>query len=61
MIWTHRLERLKDYLNSILYNIQFTMETGINVHLSLDINIYRSPDGFLGHAVYGKLANTILY
>jgi hypothetical protein len=59
MIRSHGPEELQDFLNhlnNIHPNIQFTMETETNGHLPfLDIDIYRSSDGSLGHSVYRKL------
>jgi hypothetical protein len=55
VIWPHGPNRLRDFLdhlNSIHQSIQFTMETERDSHLPfLDINVYRRPDGFLGHSV----------
>jgi retron-type reverse transcriptase len=54
--WPHGPEKLKeflDHLNSIHTSIPFTMETESEAHLPfLDIDIYRRPDGSLGHKVY---------
>jgi hypothetical protein len=48
--------------NSIHQSIKFTMETKSKVHLLfLDSDIYRRPDGSLGHKVYGKPKQTNLY
>jgi hypothetical protein len=64
-IWPHGPDKLKDFLNhlnSIHECIQFTMETESEGHLPfLDIDIYRRPDGSLGHRVYRKATHTNLY
>jgi hypothetical protein len=58
LFWLHGLEKLSDtviHLNQIHPNIQFTLETGSDDHIPfLDIDIYRRPDGCLGHTVYRK-------
>jgi hypothetical protein len=65
VIWPHRPDNLKeflDHLNSIHTSIQFTMETESEGHFPfLDIDIYRRPDGSLGHKVYRKPTHTNLY
>jgi hypothetical protein len=65
VIWPHgpnRLGDLLDHLNSIHQSIQFTMKRERDIHLPfLDIDIYRRPDGSLGHRVYRKAAHTNLY
>jgi hypothetical protein len=65
VIWPHgpgRLSEFLDHLNSIHESIQFTMETERDGHLPfLDIDIYRKPDGSLGHKVYHKPTHTNLY
>jgi hypothetical protein len=65
VIWPHSPDRLKDFLdhlNGIHQNIQFTMEMERDGHLPfLDIDIYRRPDGSLGHRVYHKPTHTNLY
>jgi hypothetical protein len=65
VIWQHGPDKLKDFLhhlNSIHQSIQFTMETESEGHLPfLDLNIYRRPDGSLGHKVYRKPTHTNLY
>ena len=51
-----------DHLNSLQEKIQFTIETEKDGHLPfLDIDIYRKPDGTLGHKVYCKPTHTNLY
>jgi hypothetical protein len=46
-------------LNNIHPDIQFTMETKFDGHLSfLDIDIYSRPDGYLGDTVYSKVTHT---
>jgi hypothetical protein len=64
-IWQHSPNKLKDFLhhlNSIHQSIQFTMETESEGHLPfLDLDIYRRPDGSLGHKVYHKPIHTNLY
>ncbi|XP_023702614.1 uncharacterized protein LOC111861900, partial [Cryptotermes secundus] len=64
-MWPHGPDNLKgslDHLNSIIPCIQFTMETESEGHLPfLDIDIYRRPDGSLGHTVYRKPTHTNLY
>jgi hypothetical protein len=58
VIWSHEPDKLIDFLsrlNSVYENIRFTMETERDSHLPiLDIDIYREPDGSLGHTVYGN-------
>jgi hypothetical protein len=65
VIWPHRPDKLKDllnHLNSIHERIKFTMETESEGHVPfLDIDIYRRPDGSLGHRVYHKATPTNLY
>jgi hypothetical protein len=51
-----------NHLNSIHEFIQSTMETESEGQLPfLDIDIYRRPDGSLGHRVYRKATHTNLY
>jgi hypothetical protein len=46
------LERFLDYLNDLHRYFKFTMEMEKDGHLPfLDIDIYRRPDGSLGHKV----------
>jgi len=56
IIWLHGTEKLVgflDHLNGLHRNIQFTMEMEKDHFPSfLDIDIYRRPDGSLGHKVY---------
>jgi hypothetical protein len=63
--WQHGPDNLKDFphhLNSIHQSIQFTMETESEGHLPLlHLDIYRRPDGSLGHKVYHKPTHTNLY
>jgi hypothetical protein len=58
LIWPHRTETLEgflDHLNGLHDNIHFTVEMEKDGHLSfLDIDIYRRPDGSLGHEFYRK-------
>jgi hypothetical protein len=58
IIWLHGQEKLKDFLhhlNSIHQPIQFTVETRSKGHLPIMYtDIYRRPDGCLGHIVYHK-------
>jgi hypothetical protein len=65
VIWPHgpeKLERFLDHLNGFHRNIQFTMEIEKDSHLPfLDIDIFRRPDGSLGHKVYRKPTHTNLY
>jgi hypothetical protein len=65
VIWPHSPDRLRDFLdhlNSVHQSIQFTMEMERDSHLPfLDIEIYRRPDGSLGHRVYCKSTHTNLY
>jgi hypothetical protein len=65
VIWPHRPNKLKDFLNhlnSIHQYIQFIMETESEGHLPFcDIDIYRRPNGSLGHGAYCKLTYTNLY
>jgi len=57
--WTQRAEELP---HNIHPKIQFIMETNSNSHLPfLDIDIYRRPDGSMGHSVYKKPTHTDLY
>jgi len=53
VIWPHRtktLERLLNHMTGHHRNIQFTMEKERDGHPPvLDIDIYRRPDGSLGH------------
>jgi hypothetical protein len=59
VIWPHGPDKLKDFLNH--HCIQFTMETEIDGHLPfLDIDIYRRPNGSLGHTVCRKSTHTNL-
>jgi hypothetical protein len=64
VIWLHGPDKLKDFLNhlnSIHQCIQFSMETETEGQLLfLDTDIYRRPDGSLGHRVYGKPTHTNL-
>jgi hypothetical protein len=64
IIWPHGPKELSDFvncLNNICPNIQFTMEK-LNHHLPfMDMDIYRRPDGSLGHNVYRKPTHTNLY
>jgi hypothetical protein len=65
VIWKHGPDKLKDFLrhlNNINHSIQFTMETESKSHLPfLDLDIYRRPDGSLGHKMYHKPTHTNLY
>jgi hypothetical protein len=65
VIWFHIPDRLRDFLddlNSVRKNIQFTMYSKRDDHLPfLHKDIYRRPDGSLGHKVYHKLIHTNLY
>jgi hypothetical protein len=64
VIWPHGPERLRlsDYVTSEQQNIQFTMETERDGHIPfLDIELYRRPDGSLGHKVYSKHTHSSLY
>jgi hypothetical protein len=65
VIWPHRPDKLKDFLNhlnSIHQCIQFTMETESEGHLPfLDIDNYRRLDGSLGRRVYCKPTHTNFY
>jgi hypothetical protein len=58
-------DKLRDFLhhlNSIHQSTQFTMETDSEGHLPfLDLDIYRRPDGSLGHKAYRKPTHTNLY
>ena len=64
VIWPHGQEKLTEFLNHLsgLNNkIQFTMGKEEDGHLPfLDIEIYRKPDGSLGHKVYWKPTHTNL-
>jgi hypothetical protein len=63
VIWQHGSDKMRDFLhhpNSIHQSIQFTMETESEGHLPfLDLDIYRRPDGSLGHKVYCKPTHCI--
>jgi hypothetical protein len=65
VIWQYGPDKLKDFLqhlNSFHQSIQFTMETESEGHLPfLDLDIYRRPDGSLGHKVYRKPTHSNLY
>jgi hypothetical protein len=65
VFWQHGPDKLKDFLhhlNSIDQSIQFTMETESESYLPfLDLDIYRRPDGSLGHKVYRNPTHTNLY
>jgi hypothetical protein len=51
-----------DHLKSVHENIQFPMETERDGHLHFtDNDVYRKPDGSLGHKVYRKPSHTNLY
>ena len=53
------MERFRDHLNVLHRNIQFTMEMERDGHLPLlDINIYRRPDGSIGHKVCRNPSHT---
>jgi hypothetical protein len=61
VIWPHGPDKLKGFLDH-LNSIHITMETKSEGHLPfLDIDIYRRPEGSLGHKVYRKPAHTNLY
>jgi hypothetical protein len=65
VIWPHgpgKLAEFLDHLNGLHENIKFTMETEKDGQLPfLDMDIYRKPDGSLGHRVYRKPTHTNLY
>jgi hypothetical protein len=65
VIWPHGQEKLTEFLNHLngLHNkVQFTMEKEEDGHLPfLDNDIYRKPDGSLGHKAYRKPTHTNLY
>jgi hypothetical protein len=65
VIWQHGQEKLTEFLshlNSLHDNIQFVTEKEEDGHLQfLDIDIYRKPNGSLGHRVYRKPTHTTLY
>jgi hypothetical protein len=65
VIWPHGPDKLREFLNhlnNVHQRIQFTMETESEGHVPFpDIDIYRRPDGFLGHRVYRKPTHTNLY
>jgi hypothetical protein len=58
IIWPQGPDKLKDilyHLNSIQQSIQFTIETkSEGPPFPPDLDIYRKPDGSLGHKVYQK-------
>jgi hypothetical protein len=56
------LKTFLEFLSSIHNKIQFTMEMEEGKHLRfIDIDVYRRPDGTLGHRVYRKPVHTSLY
>jgi hypothetical protein len=61
----HGPDKIEDFLHhlkSIHQSIQFIMETESEGHLPfLDLDIYRRPDGSLGHEVYRKPTHTNIY
>jgi hypothetical protein len=61
---TSRARKLNEFLNrlnSIYYNIQFTMDTESDSHSSfLNIDICRKPDCSVSHTVYRKVTHTNL-
>jgi hypothetical protein len=65
VIWPYGPDKMKDFLNhlnSTHQYIQFTKEPKTEGHLPfLDIDIYRRPDGSLGHRLYRKPTHTNLY
>ena len=65
IIWPHGKQKLGEFLNhlnGIHKNIQFAMEIEGGGHLPfLDTDIYRNPDGSLGHKVYRKPTSTNQY
>jgi len=65
MIWHYGAEELKNFLNHLINihtNIQFTMDSKSNGHLPFQgTDMYRRPDGSLGHSVYRKPTHTNLY
>jgi hypothetical protein len=65
VIWPHGQEKLTVFLNhhNGQHNkIVFTMEKEEDGHLPfLNIEIYRKPNGFLGHRVYRKPTHTNFY
>jgi hypothetical protein len=55
VIWPHGPGKLTDYLHSVHEDFQFTTEMERDCHLPfIDTNIYRKPDGSLGHRVHHK-------
>jgi hypothetical protein len=62
VIWQHGPDKHKDFLhhlNSIHQSIQFTVETESEGHLPfLDLDVYRRPNGSLGHKMYRKPTHT---
>jgi hypothetical protein len=65
VIWPHGQEKLTEFLNHLSglhNNIQFTMEIEEEGHHPfMAIDIHRKTDCSLGHKVYRKPTNTILY
>jgi hypothetical protein len=56
------LEEFLEHLYGLHRVLQFTVEMEKDGHLPfLDIDIYRSPDGSLGHKFYRKPTYTKLY
>jgi hypothetical protein len=65
VIWPHGPDKLKDFLhhlNSIHQSIHITMESESEGYLPfLDLDIYRRPDGSLGHKVHCKPMHANVY
>jgi hypothetical protein len=65
VVWPHDPDKIKDSLhdlNSIHQSIKFTMEKESEGHLAFfDLDIYRRPEGCLGHKAYRKPIHTNLY
>jgi hypothetical protein len=65
VVWLHGPDKLKDFLhhlNNIHQSSQFTMQIKSEGHLPfLDLDIYRRPDGSMGHNVFLKPTRTNLY
>jgi hypothetical protein len=52
VIWPYGPDKLNGFLNHLNSSHQFTMETEREGHFPfLDMDIYRRPDGSLGHSV----------
>jgi hypothetical protein len=64
VIWSHKPDKLNDFLdhlNGVHQNTLFSMEAERDSHVPFfDIDIYRRPNGSLGHKMYRKSTHTNL-